>query len=176
MAELFGDEAKGAEFSEDGKYRYKLWRIWDAAKPKAMCIGLNPSTANATDNDATIRNLISMLTKLGYGGFYMMNCFAYITSKPKLLMHNPVSDEWNNNMLTVVASQCDDVIFSWGTFKVIKELGRDKELIEMFPNAKCFGINKDGSPFHPRALTYIKGGLDNPKLFTYSPTTKQLDQ
>lgn len=160
---------KGAEFSGCGKYRYKLWRIWNNDLPKAMCIGLNPSTANADKNDATINNLIGILTKLGYGGFYMMNCFAYITSKPKPLKFNPLSDDWNNNMITVTASECTDIIFSWGTFKIIKEKGRDKELIEMFPNAKCFGINKDGSPFHPRALTYIKGALASPRLIEYTP-------
>lgn len=164
---LFNNNS-GAEFSNDGKYRYKLWRIWNNDLPKAMCIGLNPSTANADTNDATIRNLIQILTTLGYGGFYMMNCFAYITSKPKLLKHNAMSDQWNNSMLTVVASECKDVIFSWGTFSIVKETARDKELQEMFPNAKCFGLNKDGSPFHPRALTYIKGALKSPQLFDYS--------
>ncbi len=162
---------KGADFSNCGNYRYKLWRIWDEKLPKAMCIGLNPSTANAEKDDATIRILIKVLGKLGYGGFYMMNCFAFITSKPELLQHNPMSDEWNNNTLTVVASECADVIFAWGTFKIIKETGRDKELQEMFPNAKCFGVNNDGSPFHPRALNYIKGGLENPTLTKYLSTT-----
>lgn len=166
------DNNSGAEFSEDGNYRYKLWRFWDE-RPKAMCIGLNPSTANGTKNDQTISYLIKMLSILGYGGFYMMNCFAYITSNPKLLKHNPMSDEWNNNVLTVVASQCQDVIFSWGGFKIIKETGRDKELIKMFPNAKCFGINKDGSPFHPLAMMPRNGRDPNkPKLFLYSEVNK----
>ena len=172
MENLF-DNNSGAEFSEDGKYRYKLWRIWDETRPLAMCIGLNPSTANADKNDQTINYLIKMLSKLGYGGFYMMNCFAFIASKPKLLQHNPMSDEWNNNMLTVVAGKCRDVIFSWGGFKIIKETGRDQELIEMFPNAKCFGVNKDGSPFHPLAMMPRNGrDPDNPELFLYSQCAK----
>lgn len=158
----------GAEFSECGKYRYKLWRVWDESKPKAMCIGLNPSTANASKNDNTINILIRVLGKLGYGGFYMMNCWAYISSDPKLLMVNPMSDEWNNNTMTVTASECDTIIFCWGNFTVIKEKGRDKELIEMFPNAKCFGVNANGSPWHPRALSY-KGLLDSPELKLYQP-------
>lgn len=158
----------GAEFSEDGKYRYKLWRKWDKSKPLAMCIGLNPSTANASKNDNTINILIAVLGRLGYGGFYMMNCFAFITSKPELLQHNPMSDEWNNNVLTITAAQCHDVVFAWGNFEVIREKGRDKELWEMFPNAKCFGINKNGTPYHPRALSY-KGLLNSPELIPFSP-------
>lgn len=158
---------KGADFSNCGMYRYKLWRIWNDELPKVMCIGLNPSTANGDTNDATINILIRVFSKLGYGGFYMMNCWPYITSDPKLLKHNPMSDEWNNNLMTVVASECVDVVFAWGAFKIIKESGRDDELKEMFPNAKCFGVNKDGSPFHPRALTYIKDGYENACLSKY---------
>lgn len=44
-------ENNGAEFSECGKYRYKLWRIWDDKLPLAMCIGLNllpPTKAKTT--------------------------------------------------------------------------------------------------------------------------------
>lgn len=161
----------GAEFSPDGKYRYKLWRIWDTAKPLAMCIGLNPSTANANRNDQTISYLMKMLTILGYGGFYMMNCWAYVSSKPELIERNELTDEWNNNTITVTASRCNAVIFCWGNFKIIRETGRDVELTEMFPNAKCFGHNANGTPFHPLAMM-PRNGRDprNPKLINYQTT------
>lgn len=165
MSELF-DNGKGAEFSTCGKYRYKLWRIWNKELPQVMCIGLNPSTANADQDDQTIQNLRRILTKLGYGGFYMMNCFAYITSDPKLLKHNPMSDEWNNNVITVTAAKCEVIIFAWGNFAIVRETGRDKELEEMFPNAKCFGFNKNGTPMHPLALMY-NGTVKNPSLQNY---------
>jgi len=157
----------GADFSNDGKYRYRLWRIWNKELPKAMVIGLNPSKANASKNDNTISILIRVLGKLGYGGFYMMNCWAYITPKPELLQVNPMSDEWNNNTITVTASLCETVIFAWGNFKIIREKGRDKELIEIFPNAKCFGFNKNGTPWHPRFISYA-GKLNNPELMDYN--------
>lgn len=164
MSELFVNS--GAEFSECGKYRYKLWRIWDKDKPKAMCIGLNPSTANATKPDATIRILISVLTKLGYGGFYMVNLFAIISSKPEVLLSCPDPLGDNENKLQEAAALCSDIIVCWGNFKQAGE--RIKEVLPRYPNAKCFGWNKNWTPFHPRALNYIKGGLDNPELFFYS--------
>lgn len=168
MQNLF-DNNSGAEFSKCGKYRYKLWRIWDETKPRAVCIGLNPSTANGTKNDQTISYLIKMLTVLGYGGFYMMNCWPYIASKPELLMRNPITDEWNNDMITVTASQCQDVIFCWGNFKIIREYDRDKELIEMFPRAKVFGKNANGTPFHPLAMMPRNGRDPNkPVLYDYA--------
>lgn len=145
--EMFEDN--GATFSECRNYRYALWRIWDAEKPLVMFIGLNPSTANETEADPTIESVKRISRFNGYGGFYMMNCFAYVATKPEDLKHNPMSDEWNNNMLTVIAGKCKDVVFAWGNFKVVTDTGRNDELIEMFPNAKTLKKNKNGSPKHP---------------------------
>jgi hypothetical protein len=150
-------EIAGATFSQCKRYRYALWRIWDESKPLVMFIGLNPSTANETTDDATIRRVKQIANNLGYGGVYMMNCFAYVSTDPKLLKHNPMSDEWNNNMLTTVSYKCDgNVIFAWGNFSIVKETGRDTELIEMFPNAMALQINKNGSPKHP---LYVKADI-----------------
>src|SRR5689334_6852032 len=103
--QLFGPiEQSGADFSECRSYRYALWRIWDESKPLVMFIGLNPSTANETETDNTITRVRGICEHNGFGGFYMMNCWAYISTDPKLLKVNPMSNEWNNNMLTVIAS------------------------------------------------------------------------
>lgn len=165
MDTLFENNHSSAEFSQCGKYRYKLWRVWDQSKPKAMCIGLNPSTANASKNDNTINLLIHMLGQLGYGGFYMMNLFAWISSKPEDLLTcaDPLGE--NNNKLNEVAQLCDVVIACWGSFKQAEE--RIKEVRPMFPQAMCFGVNKNGTPFHPRAMSY-KGLINSPKLFPYN--------
>lgn len=163
---LFPDIVSSAKFSDCGKYRYWLRRAWDGRLPDALCIGLNPSTANATDNDATIRILISCLKKLGYGGFYMMNLFAIISSKPEILLtcEDPLGE--NDFHLNDVSLVCKDVIVCWGAFKQAE--ARIKEVLPKFPDALCFGFNKNGTPFHPRALNYIKGGLDAPTLTKYS--------
>jgi len=42
----------GAVFSPCEKYRYVLWRTWDDTLPKVVFIGLNPSTATATIDEA----------------------------------------------------------------------------------------------------------------------------
>lgn len=159
------DNNIGAEFSPCGKYRYKLWRIWNDELPKAMCIGLNPSTANANKNDATINNLIRILSTLGYGGFYMMNLFAWISSKPEDLFscRDPIGE--NENKLKEVEAICNDVIVCWGNFKQAGK--RINEVLPNYPNAKCFGFNKNGTPFHPLALMY-NGTIRSPKLMNYS--------
>jgi hypothetical protein len=156
------DDGSDAIFSEDRKYRYALWRIWDDSKPKVMFIGLNPSTANETQSDNTITKVCKIAKNNGYGGVYMMNCWAYVATKPEDLKFNSMSDEWNNNMITVIAAKCQDVVFAWGNFKIVVENNRDKELSEMFPNAKALVINKNGSPKHP---LYCK---DNSELIPFN--------
>lgn len=146
----------GAVFSECGKYRYCLWRITDLSKPVVMCIGLNPSKATRNKNDNTITRLISLTGNLGYGGFYMMNLFSYITPYPKELKKaedlNREADKW----FTTITPKCKDVIFCWGGFEILslyqKFYDRIDFMTEMFPEAYCFGYTKSGNPRHPLML------------------------
>src|SRR6516165_6033625 len=47
----------GARLSACGRYRYSLWRSWDARLPSLVWCLLNPSTADAEREDATTRRL-----------------------------------------------------------------------------------------------------------------------
>lgn len=153
--ELF--QNNGAEFSQCRKYRFALWRIWDEAKPLVMFIGLNPSNANEGKDDPTIESVTRISKNNGYGGFYMMNCFPIVSSDPRVLKgfwQSPVSyiqnqDTLNRRKLEEVSKSCAAVVFAWGNFKIVRELNRDKELFQMFPNAKAIGTNNNGSPKHP---------------------------
>lgn len=151
--DLFFSERNGAEFSECRKYRYALWRIWDEKLPLVMFVGLNPSTANETEVDNTIKSVIRISKSNGFGGFYMMNCFPYVSTDPDQLRdfgNTALNDHW----LYQIGAICKEIIFAWGAFKVVKDLGRDIELAGMFPTAKALEILKDGSPKHP---LYCKG-------------------
>ena len=146
--ELFNDTDFGAEFSPCRKYRYALWRIWDRSKPFVMFVGLNPSTANETEPDNTIKSVSRISKSNGFGGFYMMNCFPFVSTNPDDLRdfgNTALNDSW----LYKVAAICGEIVFAWGAFKVVRDLGRDVQMKGMFPNAKCLAILKDGSPKHP---------------------------
>ena len=153
QAELFKTKNIGAAFSECRKYRYALWRIWDENLPLVMFIGLNPSKADESKVDNTIESVIRISKSNGFGGFYMMNCFPYVSTNPDDLKDFG-NTAFNDNWLYKVSRLCSEVVFAWGAFKIIKTLGRDKELIGMFPKAKALEILKDGSPKHP---LYCKG-------------------
>jgi len=141
---------KGAEFSDDMLYRYALWRVWNEDKPLVMFIGLNPSKANALKDDATIRRVTRFAYDAGYGGFYMMNLFALVATKPAELKKckDPLKD--NDVWLDTIARKCARIVFAWGAFKAAKERG--PAVAKRFPGAYCLHVTNDGSPGHPLFL------------------------
>lgn len=80
---------KGAIISECKRYRYRLWRIWDDSKPKVLFVMHNPSTADAEDDDPTIRRCIGFAKSWGYGGIYAGNLIPYRATHPKELLSVP---------------------------------------------------------------------------------------
>jgi hypothetical protein len=153
MSNLFPDEKSGAIFSTCRQFRFALWRIWDEGKPLVMFIGLNPSKANESEPDNTIKRVKAIAEYNGYGGFYMMNCFPLVSTDPGLLYafyETPFYDHEdieNMRHLLDVRKKCKDVVFAWGNFKEAKE--RAKSLTGYFKNAWALEILKDGSPKHP---------------------------
>lgn len=142
----------GAHFSPDNVYRFALWRIWDTRKPLAMFIGLNPSRATQRKDDRTIGRLNGrdgLAATNGFGGFYMMNLYPFITPYPRVLERSKEQLPENDLFLQQVNLYCETVVFCWGAFKTF---GRAEEVIKMFPAAMCFGYNQDGSPKHPLYL------------------------
>lgn len=147
MPDLFQDN--GAEFSPCGKYRYKLWRIWDKSLPLVMFIGLNPSTADASEDDPTIKSVCRLAKNNGYGGIYMTNLFTIISPDPKILKSQ---NEWTDTLKDVerlreVRRICKDVVFAWGNFKEAQQ--RQYLVAREFPGALCIKKNKNDTPVHP---------------------------
>lgn len=144
---------KDANFSECGKYRFWLSRLWaESEQPKhLMLIGLNPSTADAENDDPTIRRIITLAKNNGYGGIMMTNLFAQITPYPDELDYDIIHEERNYKVLEFISSLCMAACFCWGNFDV---RGKGADMVKMFPDSLCFGKNKNGSPKHP---LYLKG-------------------
>lgn len=138
----------GAKFSDDKKFRLALWRIWEDDKPKVMYVGLNPSTANETKNDNTITKLVKASKHNGFGGFFMLNLYSYVTAYPEQLKGNwEIMDGINNKHLLDYSGKADKIVFCWGNFKEAQE--KASELKHAFSDAWCFKQNKNGSPKHP---------------------------
>lgn len=81
-----------AGLSPCGLYRFWLTRCWAPAKPCALFIMLNPSTADHEQDDATIRKCIGFARRWGMGSIRVANLFAYRATKPDDLKRadNPI--------------------------------------------------------------------------------------
>jgi len=157
--DLFNQTENGAIFSDCKKYRYQLWRIWDKSRPLAMFIGLNPSTANESADDPTIRRVKQFASDWGYGGIYMTNLFAFVTPYPEELRKCNDAIKDNDKWLKETSQKCDRIIFAWGSFPEAEQ--RAKEVSVMF-NAYALGFNKNGSPKHP---LYVKSDIKLIKVY-----------
>lgn len=142
---------KGAILSDCKKYRFLLWRTWNRDLPKVLFIGLNPSTANAVNDDPTTKKIGFIAKHNNYGGFIIGNCFPRIATKPAELKNLERLSE-NDKWLTIAKNHSVDVVFVWGNFPIVYEQKRNLKLKSLFPNSKVLAYNKSGSPKHPLYL------------------------
>lgn len=144
-------------FENGNNYRYFLTRVWEDGKRRVCFVMLNPSTANATTDDATIRRCISFAQEWGFGSLEVVNLFALITPDPTVLETTilPVGT-CNDREIKVAMSRADLIVVAWGAFKQAKQRSRDvlKLICRAGHDPFCLGKNKDGSPKHP---LYIRG-------------------
>ena len=143
-----------AAFSPCRLYRYDLWRRW-SDKPYCMFIGLNPSTADETQDDPTVRRCINYAKDWGYGGLVMTNIFAYRATLPKDMkaQNEPIGLE-NDKYLKKLAKNAGIVVAAGG--KDGSHLDRGKRVTELIQPLHCLKKNNDGSPAHP---LYLRGDL-----------------
>lgn len=146
--DLFGQ--KDALFSVCRRYRYMLMRVWDEQLPVVAFIGLNPSLADDSDDDRTIRRVIGFSSDHGFGALYMLNLFGWVTPYPRELARceDPVGE--NDHHLLHYGRQASTVVFAWGASPFTRP--RLAFIRKHFPKGQCLAVNRDGSPGHPLFL------------------------
>jgi len=157
---------RNTEFSPCRKYRYTLWREFYSAQAinppllpvegnrahnYAMFIGLNPSTADETQDDPTIRRCIGFAKSWGYGALCMTNLFAWRDTLPENMKRasdpvGPRNDEW----LLDCAKGAGVIVAAWGKHGAF--MNRAHNLLKLIPNVMALRLNDDGSPAHPLYL------------------------
>lgn len=157
MTDLFLE--RDAVISDCGKYRYLLRRTWDYGAPRCLYVMLNPSTADADIDDATIRSCIRLAKGLGYGSFEVVNLMAWRATDPSNLPPKPSEAMGADNLRIIEAAvaRCDIVICAWGAHQYASRFARGVlDIVSLYrPTAYCFGTTKSGAPKHP---LYIKSG------------------
>lgn len=149
---------RDAVISDCGRYRYLLRREWEPAYPRALYIMLNPSTADAEVDDATIRSCVRLAKGWGYGSFEVVNLFGLRATDPADLAKadDPFGPK-NGDVMDAAINRCDVAVCAWGAHPMAGRRSRD--IISWVrgwkPAAYCLGKTKDGHPKHP---LYIKSG------------------
>lgn len=125
----------------------------------ALWIMLNPSTADAHQDDATIRRITGFSSMFGYDALAVVNLFAYRTKSPKVLKAAAaegidVIGESNDHWIERLALSCDGVICGWGTHGEL--MGRDRQVLALLADLgvelKCLALTSYGFPGHPLYL------------------------
>jgi len=159
--DLFGTltdaDRGGAVISPCGLYRYRLTRTWDRELRPAAFVMLNPSTADATVDDPTIRRCVGFAKREGCGGIVVVNLFALRSTDPAGLLAaaDPVGPD-NDRHIREAAEQCHPVIAAWGAHgdHDLRNLHVRDMLGEISVGVMCLGTTKGGHPRHP---LYVKG-------------------
>lgn len=162
---------RGAVLSECGKYRYRLWRRWTNELALLNFIMLNPSTADLTQDDPTIRKCMGFAEVLGFGGIVVTNLFAFRATQPRDLFaavgadlagyDRAVGAENDNHLIECVA-ESGLTICGWGScHPVVAVRGHEVRVMIAtryggYPLAGLYALrtNRDGEPAHPLYLPY----------------------
>ena len=144
----------GAIFSDDRKYRYALWRIWNSFRPILIQISLNPSKADAIRSDPTVTRGVVRANRNMFGGFIMGNLYALVSTDPKKLLEDgeTIGLETDDYLRQMIELGDGKVLCGWGSFKPVPK--RAPVVLAMIPNPYCLGVNADGQPKHPLYVGY----------------------
>lgn len=145
-----------AIFSQDRTYRYVLTRIWDDTLPVVAWIGLNPSTADESRLDPTLRRVLRFSSDWGYGSFVMLNLFAVRTPEPRVMMlhDQPVGPD-NDRHVLEQAKAAKLVIGAWGSTGAYRDRGREvaRMLRREAVDLHHLKTTQAGHPCHPLYLS-----------------------
>jgi len=167
---------KSANMSEDGLYRYSLSRRLSMGENAVLFVGLNPSTADATVDDPTVRRCVGFAQLWGFSWFFMGNLNAWRSTDPKKLpkMELLAVGPGNQEALKWLTHRAELVVAAWGSNPLNSYALELAAQILKLPYTRCFGKNKDGAPKHPlylpkNAVLEKIESLAGPKLIPSGP-------
>ena len=148
-------------FSPCGRYRYLLTRNWDPGRPAVGFVMLNPSTADHTVDDPTIRRCVDFARRWGFGELRVANLFATRASNPTALLDtvaaggDPVGPENPAHLASMTAAH--SVVLAWGAnadavHGAAYPAQVAAELVAAGASVFHLGRCADGSPRHPLYL------------------------
>ena len=154
---------QNAVISACGRYRYLLTRQVGPGLRTAVFVMLNPSTADATNDDPTIRRCIGFAQRWGCVRLAVLNLFAFRATDPADLKRaeEPIGPE---NRAWFERTLIDDlaigpVVCGWGVHG--EHRGQEVAVLGWLQafgvRPVALGVTKDGHPRHP---LYLPKGVE----------------
>lgn len=157
------DSLDTAVFSPCWTWRYRLTRRVAFGPPTVantvLFIGLNPSTADESNNDPTVTRMMGFARSWGYVRLIVCNIFAFRATDPDEMKRaaNPIGEQRgrlnvNDEAIKTAADESALVVCAWGNHGAFLQRGDwVTKILQWNPSRslKCLGTNKDGSPKHP---------------------------
>lgn len=146
-----------AVVSEDGFYRYFLSRYWGTPDPRntVLFVMLNPSVADGTKDDPTIRKCVGFAKKWSYTGINVVNVYAWRATDPRELKKQGIpkilGPENFDHVRRAIATTSLHIA-AWGTH--LRTLPFDIHMLLQKHPLQCLGTTKDGQPRHPLMVAY----------------------
>lgn len=153
--------SSSAVISDCGCYRYRLERRLAERGLVYAFIGVNPSTADAALDDATVRKWKGFVSRWGGSRFIVGNVFAYRATDVRELAKaaDPIGPQ-NALHLVEISAEADVLVPCWGDRGKVPQIIRKHidECLDLLRDTgkpiKAFGLSKGGDPLHPLMLGY----------------------
>jgi hypothetical protein len=144
---------RAATISACGRYRYSLWRRWAPGDPYALFVLLNPSTADASIDDPTVRRCVAYARAWGYPRVCVANLFAFRATRPDQMMlaEDPIGPD-NDRTLAELSRGAADVIAGWGVLGAFRGRGADVRARLLPAPLHVLKLTHHGHPGHPLYL------------------------
>lgn len=150
--------SSSAVISDDGVYRYELRRTWAIDLPHMTFVMLNPSTADALQDDPTIRRCRGFAEREGCGTLRVLNLYAFRATKPQRLWEayakgvdivGPDNDAW----LESAPGRQDIVVAAWGAHGAPDRVEQVRRILSSRgDDVFALSLTKAGAPGHPLYL------------------------
>jgi hypothetical protein len=156
------DIIKKADISSCGKYRYSLERDWSGKDnaPYMLFVCINPSTADAVTDDATVRKCKGFAKTAGYERIFITNLYSYRTKDWNLLLSFSQPERLGpntDNKLFELVRNAGLTVAAWGNLhdNLCKERA-DHVITEIRKICPLYvlGLTGQGCPVHPLRFRY----------------------
>jgi hypothetical protein len=138
-------------------YRYALGRWW-AAGPRGLFVMLNPSTADGTADDNTIRRCVGFARAWGWGSLLVANLYAWRATDPADLWAaakagvDVAGPELGAHLAACVEPCVGRIVAAWGAGGARDPHHTRWVTARLGPTLTCLRVTPRGAPEHPLYL------------------------